>query len=140
MRKLVGLAILLPLAISAPARAQSTSDAPSPTYLAARRDLVSTVALGAVLFGAGQAIALSHYFVGDVPNRDFDFVPIAGPGVLAYHEDTAGWTTPLFFSSWLQAVGLVIAASAGWALAELKVQVDASITPGGGSLGFGTRF
>lgn len=140
MKKLVGLAILIPLAMSAPARAQASSEAIPTAQESARRDLVSTVALGAVVFGAGQAIALAHFFVADAPNRDYDFVPIAGPGVLAYHYDTEAWTSPLFFSSWLQAVGLVIAASAGCALAELKVHVDASIASGSGALTLTTRF
>lgn len=129
-----------PLILVPPEPAEAEEVPLSPVEAAMRRDLLSTVALGAILFTAGQAIAIAHYTLGDGGGRAYDFVPVIGPGVVAVHYRTPDWTSPLVFSSWLQAAGVIIAASAGYALSQTRVQVSASVGTDSGSLEIGGRF
>ncbi|HEY7956726.1 MAG TPA: hypothetical protein VII38_15580 [Polyangia bacterium] len=112
----------------------------TPVERAVQRDLISTIALGAILFGAGEAIAIAHYAATDASNRAFDFVPVIGPAVVGFHDRTPDWTSPLVFASWLQAAGVIIAASAGYVLADTRLHVGASVSPGNASIELGTRF
>ena len=79
--------------------------------------------------GAGEAIAIGHYASTDASNRAFDFVPVIGPAVVGFHDRSSDWTSPLVFASWLEAAGVIIAASAGYALVDTRVHVGASVSP-----------
>ena len=60
--------------------------------------------------------------------------------VVGFHDRTPDWTSPLVFASWLQAAGVIIAASAGYVLADTRLHVGASVSPGNASIELGTRF
>jgi hypothetical protein len=106
-----------------------------------RRDLWWTVAAGVFLVGVGEAITIGHYASTKTEFGLLDFVPVLGPGVVAYRYGIDdGWTSALILSSWLQAAGVILAATAGAALADMPVKVGASAGRDGASLELRARF
>jgi hypothetical protein len=107
------VAVVLVLALALP-RAAADEVAPTPPDPCAscrlwHKQHRTAAIMGISLLASGYVLSLSHAATQPGVRAATELVPIAGPIVALFHNDTSpGWTMGLTFAAWSQAMGVLV--------------------------------